>query len=219
MFTPTWLYIKRHRKTNLRYFGKTIRDPNKYNGSGKYWISHLKTHGRDVETLWCGLFINEDELVEFATSFSKENDIVESINKDGRKIWANVVPEDGKQGGQNAGMPNPMKGMPTGRPCVWKGKPRPEHAALMKGRKQSKEHVKKRAESLSKHKRTKEHSNNISKSKKGIPNPKLSAALKGKPNKNKGKQLKVYPCAHCGFETTGGNLKRWHNDNCKLKGE
>lgn len=24
-----------------------------------------------------------------------------------------------------------------------------------------------------------------------------------------------YKCTHCGKETTAGNLKRWHNDNCK----
>jgi hypothetical protein len=34
---------------------------------------------------------------------------------------------------------------------------------------------------------------------------------------NKGKKLKTYACIHCNLETTGGNLKRWHNDNCKKK--
>ena len=24
-------------------------------------------------------------------------------------------------------------------------------------------------------------------------------------------------CIHCGIETTNANIKRWHNDNCKLK--
>ncbi len=46
-----YLYVKRHRKTGLLYFGKTTKNPLKYNGSGKYWKSHLRKHGSDVETL------------------------------------------------------------------------------------------------------------------------------------------------------------------------
>ena len=37
-FVPTWLYIKQHNITKLKYFGKTVRkDPIKYKGSGTYW--------------------------------------------------------------------------------------------------------------------------------------------------------------------------------------
>jgi hypothetical protein len=42
-----------------------------------------------------------------------------------------------------------------------------------------------------------------------------SKKRKGRSSLNKGKKLKVYPCPHCGLEVTGGNLKRWHGDNCK----
>ena len=35
---PTYLYIKQHSVTKLKYFGKTnSEDPIKYSGSGKYW--------------------------------------------------------------------------------------------------------------------------------------------------------------------------------------
>ena len=74
-FRPTWLYIKQHNITGLKYFGKTIRDPLKYNGSGKYWVSHLKKHGKYVTTLWVQLFENETELVQHAIDFSKTNNI------------------------------------------------------------------------------------------------------------------------------------------------
>lgn len=47
---------------------------------------------------------------------------------------------------------------------------------------------------------------------KGTPSPK-----KGLPGKNKGKTLVKHTCPHCGISTTGGNLRRWHGDNCKLK--
>ena len=93
-FKPTWLYIKQHNKTGLKYFGKTIKpDPTKYLGSGKYWRAHLKKHGKDISTPWCQRFEDRDELVEFALLFSKENNIVES------KEWANLIAENGMTGG------------------------------------------------------------------------------------------------------------------------
>lgn len=54
---------------------------------------------------------------------------------------------------------------------------------------------------------------------------KLVLSRKGKPSPNKGlligynkgKKLKTYSCPHCEILTTGGNLKRWHGDNCKFK--
>lgn len=88
----TWLYIKQHNKTGLKYFGKTCRDPLTYNGSGKRWINHLKVHGRDITTLWYQEFSNKDELVRYATEFSKQNNIVESTQ------WANLIPENGLDG-------------------------------------------------------------------------------------------------------------------------
>lgn len=95
----TWLYIKKHKVTGLKYFGKTIqKDPYKYQGSGRYWKSHLKKHGREIETLWCRKFDDEIKLVRFALLFSKLNHIVES------KDWANKMIENGLDGG--AGHPH-----------------------------------------------------------------------------------------------------------------
>lgn len=92
-FVPTWLYIKQHNKTGLKYFGKTIRkDPIKYLGSGTYWTNHLNIHGTDVTTTWCRLFTDKEELTEYALNFSKNNNIVES------KEWANLEYEDGLSG-------------------------------------------------------------------------------------------------------------------------
>jgi hypothetical protein len=44
MFKPTFLYIKTHSVTGLKYFGKTTKDPFRYKGSGVYWVRHLKVH-------------------------------------------------------------------------------------------------------------------------------------------------------------------------------
>lgn len=93
-FKPTWLYIKQHNKTGLKYFGKTTRtDPMQYLGSGLYWQKHLKKHGNDISTIWCQRFENRDELVSYALLFSKEHSIVES------KEWANLMDENGINGG------------------------------------------------------------------------------------------------------------------------
>jgi hypothetical protein len=87
------LYHKRHKITGLNYFGKTTRsDPYSYLGSGKRWINHLKKHGKDIETIAIWEFENMCECTEFALTFSRENNIVESSN------WANLTEENGKDG-------------------------------------------------------------------------------------------------------------------------
>lgn len=95
MFKPTFLYIKEHTETKLKYFGKTTRsDPTKYSGSGKYWLNHINAHGRDkVITLWYKLFTDKDELISFAKIFSEENNISKSDE------WANLCYENGTDGG------------------------------------------------------------------------------------------------------------------------
>lgn len=93
IFKPTWLYIKRHNITGLKYFGKTTKtNPYTYKGSGKYWKQHLRLHGNDVSTQWVQLFTNRDELISYALSFSHENNISESPE------WANLKPENGLDG-------------------------------------------------------------------------------------------------------------------------
>jgi hypothetical protein len=93
-FYPTYLYVKTHNQTGLKYFGKTTkRNPNSYSGSGKYWVRHLKKHGNDVSTEIIGFFTDRDECVKAAIEFSESNNIVES------KEWSNIKPENGLDGG------------------------------------------------------------------------------------------------------------------------
>ena len=97
-FKPTWLYIKQHNITGLKYFGKTTaKDPTKYKGSGVQWTNHLIEHGNHVTTVWAQLFNDVTSLVEYANSFSANNDIVESNE------WANLIVENGRAGGQQPG--------------------------------------------------------------------------------------------------------------------
>lgn len=95
-FKPTYLYIKQHSITGKLYFGKTVKDPEKYLGSGKHWIRHIKKHGIEhIETIWYCLFLDKESCTEFALNFSKQENIVES------KDWLNLKPENGLDGGSD----------------------------------------------------------------------------------------------------------------------
>jgi len=106
----TTLYIKTHNVTGLKYFGKTTQeDYHKYKGSGTHWKSHIAVHGYDVTTEFCAQFDETDPnqralLVEYALEFSEENNIVKS------KEWANLIPENGIDGGGIKGKIHIYKG-------------------------------------------------------------------------------------------------------------
>ena len=92
---PTYLYIKQHSITKKKYFGKTTKsDPEKYNGSGVYWLKHISKHGiENVKTIWISDLYYDTSIVEIALHFSIENNIVESSD------WANLKLENGLDGG------------------------------------------------------------------------------------------------------------------------
>ena len=87
MFRPTYLYIKTHNITGLKYFGKTVQDPFKYKGSGTRWLNHIKKHGYNVTTEILGYFTEEQECKTIALQFGIDNDIVKSNE------WANLKEE------------------------------------------------------------------------------------------------------------------------------
>jgi hypothetical protein len=84
-----YLYIKTHNVTGLQYFGKTVRDPFKYKGSGKKWCHHLAVHGEDISTDIYGVYSNLEDCSRDALEFSHLYNIVESDD------WANLIPENG----------------------------------------------------------------------------------------------------------------------------
>lgn len=92
---PTWLYVKQHNKTGLKYFGKTSQDPLTYLGSGTRWRNHLNKHGYDVTTELLGCFTDTLVISQVAIKFSIDNNIVES------EEWANCRIENGLDGGSN----------------------------------------------------------------------------------------------------------------------
>lgn len=88
---PTVLMVKKHNKTGLLYFCKTVKLEllEVYKGSGTKWISHMKKHGRDVSNLWVSDVFYDSSITEFALKFSEDHDIVNN------PAWANLMPEDG----------------------------------------------------------------------------------------------------------------------------
>lgn len=88
-----YLYQKIHRQTNLKYLGFTRKNPYIYKGSGIYWLSHLKKHGEDVDTI---ILLETDDyqvLCDTGKYYSEVWNIVESTQ------WANLKPEYGEGGG------------------------------------------------------------------------------------------------------------------------
>jgi len=91
---PVHLYIKTHRGTGLKYFGRTVEDPYVYQGSGAYWTRHLAKYGNDVSTVVVGTYYDDVDLRSAAQNFSRTNRIAESTD------WANLLSENGDEAGE-----------------------------------------------------------------------------------------------------------------------
>jgi len=102
-----YLYVKTHRKTGLKYLGKTnAADPHKYQGSGVYWTRHIEEHGYEIDTEILRECQNNDELREWGLYYSNLWNIVNAVDENGRKIWANLKPEEGSGGWGGEANPN-----------------------------------------------------------------------------------------------------------------
>ena len=94
IFKPTYLYIKTHNITGIKYFGKTVKpNPHIYKGSGKRWLNHIKKYGNDVSTEIYGYYTDYQECMDAALSFSLKHNIDKSNE------WANIIIENGINGG------------------------------------------------------------------------------------------------------------------------
>jgi hypothetical protein len=88
----TYLYIKQHAITGLKYLGKTVKDPYKYNGSGTVWQRHIKKHGKEhIITTWVSKPYEHDDpkLHNHALRLSRVFQV------DISPRWANLIPENG----------------------------------------------------------------------------------------------------------------------------
>jgi hypothetical protein len=87
-----YLYVKTHNTTGLKYLGKTKRDPEKYKGSGIWWVNHLAKHGNNVSTEILLETDSHEEIKRMGIYYSELWDIVNSNQ------WANLKPEEGDGG-------------------------------------------------------------------------------------------------------------------------
>jgi hypothetical protein len=100
-----YLYVKTHKITGLKYLGYTGKnDPHEYTGSGKYWLRHLKIHGKTFDTEILVKTTDKSTIRESGIYYSNLWNVVES------KDWANLKPEsgDGAGIGNNNPMSNPI---------------------------------------------------------------------------------------------------------------
>ncbi len=105
-----YLMVKTHNITGLKYLCKrvTISDSKaiSYPGSGKYWKSHLKIHGKNINTEIVAKY-DLDKIEEFSKlciEYSNKFNIVKSED------WANLIEENGFSGaviGENNPSKNP----------------------------------------------------------------------------------------------------------------
>jgi hypothetical protein len=181
-----YICVKQHTNTKLKYFCKTKKNPEKYNGSGVDWKKHLSENGKYVINLQIWEFERQDVCTRFCLWFSKKFDIVESDE------WANKIPENGIGGGSPKGtnkgkasyrnvVTNEVRQLKTDAIEVMGG----EWVSISKGRKYTEEQKKISSachwalnlpKELNLHtgmKRPKETGDKISAAKKGVPNIKL----------------------------------------------
>lgn len=188
IYTPTYLYIKQHSITGKLYFGKTIKNPEKYYGSGKYWTRHIKTHGKEfVETLWYCMFLDKESIQEFALNFSVYQNIVESDQ------WLNLIVEDGLNG-TSSGNLNPNFGK------VRTKIQRNNISNSLKGKPKTANHI-------ANMKTPSGHQTN--------PRNKLSDSHKTKIQDSMKARLLI-SCPHCGKSGYIQNMMQWHFDRCKI---
>jgi hypothetical protein len=208
---PTVLYIKQHPITGLKYFGKTTaKDPYKYLGSGTDWKLHLKEYGSThiITTIVFGPCTDSEVISEFALTFSRDNNIVES------KDWANCKIENGLDGNSKGSTHSPeTRQKMKGRTHSDESKQKISDAKT--GQTHSDESKQKISDTLTgiiRGPQSTKHKQNQSNAMIGRSNGPHSEETKRKLRKPKRK----VKCPHCGKIGGSNTMQRWHFDNCKF---
>lgn len=84
-----YLYVKTHKKTGLKYLGKTVAsDPHAYKGSGVVWKDHCSKHGFDYTTEILFQSTDKEEIKTKGIYYSELWNVVECND------WANLKREE-----------------------------------------------------------------------------------------------------------------------------
>ncbi len=172
------LYIATHNTTGLKYFGKTTKYfteidlQENYHGSGTYWTNHLKKHGDDVTMEIYGVY-SKTTVEQVALRFSRENNIVELLNDNGKKVWANMKEENGLDGTPKGYKFSEIakKNMGNKKGVIFTEEHKKKISEAGKGRVMSEFNKIQLIKATKGVKRTKEHCENLSKALKGITVP------------------------------------------------
>jgi hypothetical protein len=215
-----YLYKKTHNITGLKYLGKTTsKDPHKYKGSGNIWVLHINKHGYNVTTEILKECQTKEELKQWGKYYSELWDIVNARDENGKKIWANLKPEEGDGGATRNGMKNKPHSLET------KDKIRRAN----KGRTHSEESkLKNRNSNLGERngmfnrKHTLEARQKMAISRRErIKQPGFGKVFSTEERLLISERTKAVPkraCPHCGLLCSPGNLAKWHGVRCKFKG-
>jgi hypothetical protein len=202
-----YVYICTHKETNQFYIGYRERNV-KLNIPSHLDLPEYKTSSTTVRPDWSDYtWTIVAEFFDPSHAYTFEQQLIYDN-------WDNPLMLNGHCNiGKNQfrtsgprGKPSPLKGKPNGKKGI------PTGPSPLKGKPQSPDHIKKRSDVNT-----------------GKPSP-----LKGKPNGKKGiptgpspkkgnpsgKQQNPAPeveCPHCGLVGRGGNMTRYHFDNCKMK--
>jgi hypothetical protein len=204
-----YLYLKVHNITGLKYLGYTSRDPFKYNGSGKYWLRHIKKHGYDISTTILGQYDNMTDVTKNGLYYSNKWDVVESSD------FANLKEEAGFGGSYGKATRRKMSENYNYEADRWSSERRKRQSEMTIERNKKlwsdPEYKEKTGKKISdavsgvkRKPRSEEFKNHMSKV--------LTGRSYGKGIKH---QLKLVECPHCGKEGRGPNMTRYHFHNCK----
>ena len=112
--TIYYLMVKTHNTTGLKYLCQTKKkNPQKYLGSGKYWINHLAYYGKNIRTDIILETTDKNLLNDTGRYYSILWIITTSMDDFGNRIWANAIAETGGgpgRAGYHIGENNPMYG-------------------------------------------------------------------------------------------------------------
>lgn len=202
-----FLYRKTHNITGLKYLGITSKDPYKYVGSGKYWVSHVKQHGNDVTTeilKECTI----DNVEYWGLHYSDLLNVVESDE------YANLKPESGYGGtgmlGKKHSSATKAKISETNMGHNVSDEARKKMSDSHKG----KTPINKGKTGLFSH--SDSHKNYLSEKYAGEGNPFYGKEHTEEFKKlQREKQTTKVTCPHCGKMGAMRIMKRWHFNNCK----
>lgn len=213
---PTRLYIKQCPHCYMKYFGKThYENIERYSGSGKRWLNHLKKHQVTPLHLWHSKWYTDTSISRFALLFSRLNKIVES------DIWANLKEENGLDGGS---MTMGKIWMTNGHDDILVSNDTFIPTNFRRGRSHcvfndvttqkelsSRVDIEKRKESL---KRAWREGKFDKRDSSRLGGNKHTEATKRNLSIMAQKREKI-ECPHCGKLCQPGMAKRWHFDNCR----